>query len=208
MGSAPYIIWLDDDARFPDDRQAARAVAIAEGDPSIAAIGFRFLNQDGSDTRASLQMDERARRNFYVAFIGAGFLLRRSSVEAAGGFDRRLFFFHDEGDLCTRLVNLGQRVVYGPDVAVIHPFGRGRTASRAYYDVRNTIYLAAKYNFPIADKLASIVTSMRLRRSFPTAVLRGAAAGAVLLPAAIAKRLFDPRTRLSPQAQRYIRSRP
>jgi GT2 family glycosyltransferase len=205
--SAPYIIWLDDDARFPDGHQAARAVAVAEKDPGIAAVGFCFVNPGGEDTRVSLQMEQRARQGLYVAFIGAGFLLRRDAFEAAGGFDDRLFFYHDEGDLCLRLVNLGHRVAYAHDVKVIHPFGRGRTPGRAYYDMRNTVYLAAKYNFPISDKLGGIVNSARIRRAFPFALLRGAAAGLTLLPAALWQHWSDPRTRLSPETKRFVRGK-
>ena len=207
LGSAPYVIWLDDDARFMEAGEAARAVAIAESDPGIGAIGFHFLNADGSDTRASNEMKERSRRGVYVAFIGAGFLLRRDAFDKAGGFDDNLFFFHDEGDLCLRLINLGYRIAYAPDVRAIHPFGRGKTARRAYYDIRNTIYLAAKYNFPLAHKVTSVVTTMRIRKQFPMALLRGALAGLSLLPAAFRHNRTNPRARLSEETQRYVRHR-
>jgi GT2 family glycosyltransferase len=207
LGSAPYLIWLDDDARLVDSNGAARAVALAESDPRIAAIGFHFLNDDGSDTRAGLEMGERTRQGSYVAFIGAGFLLRRDAFDAAGGFDARLFFFHEEGDLCLRLINLGHRIVFAPDIRVIHPFGREQTPMRAFYDIRNTIYLAAKYNFPVNHKVNSVITTLRMRRRFPWAILRGAAAGALLLPAALAHRWTNPRVWLSEETSRFVTGR-
>jgi GT2 family glycosyltransferase len=178
---------------------------MAETDARIAAIGFHFLNADGSDTRASIEMGERARQEDYVAFIGAGFLVRRDAFDAAGGFDARLFFFHEEGDLCLRFINLGHRIVFAPDIKVIHPFGRGKTPTRAYYDMRNTIYLAAKYNFPLSHKLTSVATTLRIRKRFPLATLHGALAGASLLPAALWHRVTNPRTRLSAATKRGIR---
>lgn len=122
LGNAPYIIWLDEDARFADAWQARRAIAIAESDPHIGAIGFSFVDEHGVEQSTSTDMRSAAENGSYVGFLGAGFLLRREAVEAAGGFDPRLSFCHDEGDLCVRLVNMGWRIVFGPEVVAIHPF--------------------------------------------------------------------------------------
>jgi len=54
------------------------------------------------------------------SLIGAAMLVRKSLLKRFGGFDEQFFFFLEETDLCLRAMSMGQRVVFLPDVKVIH----------------------------------------------------------------------------------------
>jgi GT2 family glycosyltransferase len=54
------------------------------------------------------------------SLIGAAILVRKSLLKRFGGFDEQFFFFLEETDLCLRARSMGQRVVFLPDVKVIH----------------------------------------------------------------------------------------
>jgi GT2 family glycosyltransferase len=51
---------------------------------------------------------------------GACLLLRREALEQIGGLDERLFFGHDDTDLCFRLRRGGWPTVYLTEAAVVH----------------------------------------------------------------------------------------
>ncbi len=64
------------------------------------------------------------------SLIGAAILVRKSLLKRLGGFDEQFFFFLEETDLCLRARGMGQRVVFLPDVKVIHL--QGQTVRKAW----------------------------------------------------------------------------
>jgi len=59
--------------------------------------------------------------------LGASMCLRRSLVEAIGGFDPAFFMYFEEQDFCRRCWQAGWRVVYHPHARMIH-YHRRETA--------------------------------------------------------------------------------
>jgi GT2 family glycosyltransferase len=86
-------------------------------------------------------------------FIGAGHAMRREAFIAAGEYDESLFFGGEERDLSYRILNLGYRIKYVPDLMVLHradPEARVRwNEGRYYYLVRNGLYTDFKFGTPI-----------------------------------------------------------
>ena len=83
-----------------------------------------------------LDVDERADVD---AVVGAFMLMRGEALERAGLLDEAFFMYGEDLDLCYRIKALGWRVVYNPDVVVLHVKGASsRQASRrainAFYD--------------------------------------------------------------------------
>jgi GT2 family glycosyltransferase len=214
MSLAPFVMGIDDDASLIDEQQALRAFKAIEGDPAIGVLAFHLVDTITRETPETiLNIAAQASAGLPLsAFQGAGFLLRRSAFEAAGGFDERLFFYHEEGDLCRRMINLGFKVAYAPDVTMLHPFFPGRgphdSPRRWFFHVRNSIYLAAKYNLSSLGTplmLARIVKEgMRRRLYWPT--LHGFASGLGMVPRGLALRFGDARVRLSAEARRTLRA--
>jgi GT2 family glycosyltransferase len=56
---------------------------------------------------------------------GCFLLVRRSLLEALGGFDERYFMYMEDYDLVRRIADTGARTVYLPTVCVAHDYGRG-----------------------------------------------------------------------------------
>lgn len=54
------------------------------------------------------------------SLVGAFILLRREALEQVGGLDQTFFMYGEDLDLCYRLGSAGWRVVYWPDVTVLH----------------------------------------------------------------------------------------
>jgi GT2 family glycosyltransferase len=116
-----------------------------DGDETIAAVGPRLLNLDGSLQLAAALLSRAGATVSYgegddpdrpeytfprdVDYCsGACLLVRRSAFNDVGGFDPvfGLIYFED-ADLCLSLWQLGCRTVYEPASTVTHVGGRGNT---------------------------------------------------------------------------------
>jgi GT2 family glycosyltransferase len=159
MGMAPYVVALDNDAVFPDADVLARVVRVFEQDLALGAMAFRIINFfTGQDDEMCWDYprvpSSQADQEFMVTrFIGAGHAMRREAFIAAGEYDESLFFGGEERDLSYRILNLGYRIKYRPDLVVLHkvdPEARVRwTEGRYYYIVRNGLYTDYKFGTPL-----------------------------------------------------------
>lgn len=155
LGHGRAIVVLDNDATFETDDTAARAVAALDGDPALAAVGFRILAETGTHDDLSSwgyppRLRPRAGQSFdSTTFVGAGHAIRRAAWDAAGGYDEALFFCWEEFDFCLRAIQRGWRVRYRGDLAVLHKVSPQRRVSwsgtRWFYYVRNRVYIERKY---------------------------------------------------------------
>lgn len=165
LGSAPYIVALDNDAVFGDVDALARATRHLDASPELGAIAFRILNyftmeDDESSWGYPPLLRPRSREEFYTTrFVGAGHAIRRTAFEAAGGYDEALFFFLEEIDLCYRMLNLGYHIKYVPDVSILHKVSPERrvewSEGRYYYATRNRLYMHYKYGTPLPKIVAA-----------------------------------------------------
>ena len=176
LGHGRVAIALDNDAVFADGTTAARAVALLDEQPRLAALGFRIMNGDGSDEdHASWGYPEalrpRAAERFACAtFVGAGHAIRRATWDAVGAYDAALFFTWEEYDFALRAIDQGWQLLHAGDIAVHHKLAReGRvdwSARRWFLFVRNRLYIARKWRTPsaalLARALAYYLKSMRL----------------------------------------------
>ena len=165
LGRAPCVIALDNDAIFAGEDEAARAAARLQADPGLAAIGFRILNfysraDDETSWSYPAVLKSRSEKEFLATrFVGAGHALRRAAFEAVGGYDDSLFFCLEELDVAYRLINRGYRILYAPEVAVLHKVSPEHrvnwSGNRYYYLVRNRLYIEYKYGAAIPRLMAA-----------------------------------------------------
>jgi GT2 family glycosyltransferase len=158
FGHARVIIALDNDAVFADATTAARAVALLDAQPQLAALGFRIMNGDGSgEDHASWGYPEalrsRAAERFACAtFVGAGHAIRRKVWDSVGGYDGTLFFTWEEFDFAMRVIDAGWQLLHAGDIAIHHKLaseGRvGWSGRRWFFFVRNRLYIARKWRMP------------------------------------------------------------
>jgi len=214
MGGAPYVVALDSDAVFEDENTLARAVAHLQADLSLCAIGFRirnFFTRSNDATSWDYAGHGSPERRFPATrFIGAGHALRRAAFEEVGGYDERLFFCGEELDLCYRMLNLGMRIEYCPDVAVLHKVSPQHRVywdrGRFFYTVRNALYTLYKFGEPRSRRLLAAASFLvkGARNGIAGQALRAIVAS-VKMNRAFAASAEDKRHyRLSAMAREYI----
>lgn len=216
LGQGEFIVAIDNDAVFADRDQVANAVRIARADPSVAVLGFRILcYENGRDDESSWgypgSVTALAAQRFETCrFVGAGHLIRRSAFERVGGYDARLFFMHEEMDLSYRFINAGYRLVYEPEIRVLHKVSPERRVAwndgRYYRHIRNCFYIFAKYRVsPFSGVMPSLSLLIRgFREGYAGATLRGAGSALLLLPAALRFRWGNPLGRFAPRQRERL----
>jgi GT2 family glycosyltransferase len=143
VASGRHLLLLNNDAEVLAGSLAA-CVARLDGDARIGALGGRIILPDGTlqeagsiiwrdgtclgfaRGRAPDDPDAMFRRD--VDYCSGAFLATpRATFERLGGFDERYApAYYEETDYCVRLHQAGLRVVFDPDVAVLHlEFGSG-----------------------------------------------------------------------------------
>tara|TARA_Y100000031_G_C7872924_1_gene227192 strand:+ start:21 stop:440 length:420 start_codon:yes stop_codon:yes gene_type:complete len=75
--------------------------------------------------------DDHARVQDVDYILGAAMLIRKQALDEVGGFDPEFFVYFEDQDLCRRFWKKGWRVVYNPDVELIH-YHRRETAEGGF----------------------------------------------------------------------------
>lgn len=155
------VAFIDDDA--VPDRDWLRALTEAYDDPTVGAAGGDVFGPRGDHLQFSRGIlsrygrviavrDEPADRNdpggaWFNTLMGTNASFRRRALEAVGGFDENYEYYHDETDLCARIIQAGYRVMHVPEAVVWHGFEPG-TARKSEHEfdfsviVKNSIYFA------------------------------------------------------------------
>jgi N-acetylglucosaminyl-diphospho-decaprenol L-rhamnosyltransferase len=87
-------------------------------------------------------------------FSGACFLIRRDLFLRLGGFDANIFLFYEDDDLCRRVADAGQALIYVPQATVRHGRGRssepkrGRIFTSRWHQAWSRAYVSRKYGLP------------------------------------------------------------
>jgi GT2 family glycosyltransferase len=178
--ATPLALLLNPDAELrPGALDAMLRVLAAR--PRVAVVGPRTRNEDGTiqlSFGADLTLaSEREQRRLVVGVrqrdpailaeveglsarahdpdwvSGCCWLVRRSALEAVGGFDEEYFLYEEDADLCRRLRGAGWQVAFTPEAEVVHRLGRsadraGELARRAYDESHLRYY--RKWNGPLA----------------------------------------------------------
>jgi len=153
------VAFIDDDA--VPERGWLRALAEAFDDPTTGAAGGDVFGPGGDHLQFSngilsrygrviAKQDGPDERNdpgdaWYNTLMGTNSSFRRRALEDVGGFDENYEYFHDEADLCARIIQAGYRVEHVPRAVVWHGFEPG-TARKSVHEfdftviVKNSIY--------------------------------------------------------------------
>jgi GT2 family glycosyltransferase len=152
-----YLLSLDDDAFLVRGEAVDRAVALLDGDDSIAAVAFAQADEH-AERRQDWQQPASGDRPCYVpAFVGFGCLIRRDRLLDVGGYRDEFVIHGEERELCLRWLDRGWRVVYLPDAPIAHVADRANRDPRSYvrHVIRNDC-LNALYNEPAPRAMVSI----------------------------------------------------
>jgi GT2 family glycosyltransferase len=150
VASGDYVLILDDDAYLPEGglEAAVRAAIAADADLVSFSVVSSFdpAHPLGDDWRTGL-----------FSYWGCAALVTRRALEALGGYDADIFIWANEVELTMRLLDLGLRHLYLPDVRAVHmkerivAFNLRRYLANAHHHA----YIAAKLMTP-EDATATI----------------------------------------------------
>lgn len=79
-----------------------------------------FLYMLGNDKLYHLTENDLSQLHEVDAISGAFFLTRKSIIEEVGVFDEDYFMYAEDIDLCFRIKQAGYKVMYVPDVQIVH----------------------------------------------------------------------------------------
>jgi len=143
-------VFLDDDAFFVGKDNFQTILKKFE-DPSIGALAFKVENFNYKQViKAEFPHPDLSKQDeeFLVGrVVGCGHVFRKSIFEE--GYDKNLKrFWHEELDLCYNIINKGYKILYCPDLFIIHkPATSGRLPSKEkYYNfIYNRVYIVVKH---------------------------------------------------------------
>jgi N-acetylglucosaminyl-diphospho-decaprenol L-rhamnosyltransferase len=180
LTSAPYVLFLNPDARIaPDD--VRRLVAALQRDENVAIVGPRVVDFDGTLVHSQRRFlnvlsiwaqalflhhlfpraawtDGIVRNNELYAtpgspdwVSGACLLARRSILERLAGFDERFFMYCEDQDLCRRVRATGFDVRYEPSAVAAHVGGASAPRAASFpVLVQSRRRYLAKHHGPVA----------------------------------------------------------
>jgi GT2 family glycosyltransferase len=143
-----FILLLDDDTQFSDPTTLQRAVELARRHGDFGAVGFRQLMSNGVPHDCQPAPSEENCETAY--FFGYGVLLRRAAVQQTKGFEESFDYGYEEQDLCLQLHQAGWRVMYAPQLKLLHHNDpRGRNWTRIHRLISRNAIRSILLRFPI-----------------------------------------------------------
>jgi GT2 family glycosyltransferase len=163
-----------------------RLLAELARDAGVAVVGPRLVDGSG---RAELSfgrmigplnewrqqrlargagVDGMTRRRQYPDWVsGACLLVRRADADAVGGLDERFFMYTEDVDFCAAIRARGRRILFTPEVEVVHLRGRSAASQPAATDAAYRRSQMAFYEKHHPRWVPLLKLYLRLRR--PTA---------------------------------------
>lgn len=137
LGDSRYILILNSDIKFIEDRSVERLYKKLDSSNEFKVSGPKLVEEDMKPQRfdhgelqgvtswiknnyGSSYWRERDRDTEAAWVSGAVFLIERDLFEKIKGFDENFFLYKEEEDLCKRIRNAGEKILYDPEVSVMH----------------------------------------------------------------------------------------
>jgi GT2 family glycosyltransferase len=147
------LLFLDDDASFPDDDALARVARLFQADEKLGAVSPRMADPTGRPPPRHwvprVHIGDRARSSEVTVVSEGAVVVRRRAFEQVGGWPGTFFFFAEGSDLAWRMLDAGYRIWYAGDVVAFHPAPLAPRRGRfRYLASRNRVWLARR-NLPL-----------------------------------------------------------
>jgi GT2 family glycosyltransferase len=151
--SGEYVFFLDDDARVPDPRFLADAIALLTRHPDIGLVQPRLEGPGDEEPPARwiprMRKGDRHHSSNVFSCLEAAVVLPRPVFDRAGGWGDEFFYAHEGIELAWRVWDQGKRAWYAGDLLAVHPIVHP-TRHAEYYrlNARNRVWLARR-NLPM-----------------------------------------------------------
>jgi GT2 family glycosyltransferase len=146
------IITLDNDVHFASPFELTKIATKFQARPDIHVLAFQMCEADTGDIRVREWCHARHWKEFGQTefdtffFVEGGCAMRREVFEQAGNYYSPLFIGCEGHDLALRILDHGFRILYCPNIRVLHLMSaETRTSERPYYFyTRNFVWVAFK----------------------------------------------------------------
>jgi GT2 family glycosyltransferase/O-antigen ligase len=197
---ADSVLVVNSDVEVTNPRFLEELVARLEADPAAGLAGPLVRLPDGSvqptverwpsvplALRLALKRRlgralARKRAGRVPAVNGVCFLVRRSVVEATGGFDERYFMYGEEADLAARAKAAGSDTLFVPVESLVHRHAQGEVRGESARQIRvNFVRFCLDHRSPLSGTVtaalflvAAAARDVRRRRLTELPLLAGA----------------------------------
>lgn len=145
LATGEYVLILNPDTRLPKDF-FEKGLTLLKSDPQIGVMGPKFVDPDGTP-QGSVSHEStilNAIREFWFGekgafqkyvpkenypvgvdtISGACMFMPKNVVNKIGLFTEEVFMYYEEKDYCRRLRKAGLKVIFYPDITIVHEHGR------------------------------------------------------------------------------------
>lgn len=160
-----FLLFLNPDATLAEGALDA-LISAATRHPKASAFNPRIASPTGTPLFKRhthlLPKSQRMPRGWpeedkeINVLSGAAFFVRRTAFEAVGGFDEKIFLYHEDDDLALRLRQACGPLMFVRSALVMHLGGRSTARSRktaalkAWHMGRSRVYATRKHGRPLA----------------------------------------------------------
>ena len=156
-----FLLFLNPDAALEPGALEA-LVEAAETYPDTSAFNPRIMDRKGKQSfrrGSKIKPKERLKGPTPSAdcelpvLVGSAIFCRKALFDRIGGFDPKIFMYHEDDDLALRLRDHGP-LMYCHAAQIVHLSGHGSPRSpataafKAYYSARSRAYVLGKYGHP------------------------------------------------------------
>jgi GT2 family glycosyltransferase len=169
------VITLDNDVYFATQFELTKMVAKFEQRPDVHVLAFKMCDADTGKIRDREWCHARNRNEFGQTefetfyFVEGACAVRREVFERAGNYYDKLFIGCEGHDLALRILDHGFRILYCPNVRVLHLMSaETRTSDRPYYFyTRNYVWIAFK-DYRVLPGLGFLLPKLAMMFYFAT----------------------------------------
>ncbi|OGH05975.1 MAG: hypothetical protein A2W22_03550 [Candidatus Levybacteria bacterium RBG_16_35_11] len=184
-----YLLFLNSDTEVLD-RGLIDMVDFLDKNEKIGVLGARLLNIDGSDQRSAVKFYNLF--NLFLMLVGlervgflrsspskikkvdwvsgASLMIRRDLFEKLNGFDKNLFMYLEDMELCFRVQKENFDVFFYPNIKIVH---KERGSSNKPFAILN-IYKGIKYFYKThKPKWQYVIANILLKKKAIFALILG-----------------------------------
>jgi N-acetylglucosaminyl-diphospho-decaprenol L-rhamnosyltransferase len=190
QGSAPYVLFLNPDARI-DAASLAALRGVLETDPLVGVAGPRIVDADGTLLRSQRRFPRPASTFGQALFLhrlfptaafadelvrdeeaytrpaavdwlsGACLLVRRAALAEIGGMDEGFFLYCEDTDLSRRMLDAGYSTRFEPSAEARHEEGSSAPRSALLaIHARSRVRYARRHFTPVAAALDTVAVAL------------------------------------------------
>lgn len=147
------IIFLDDDAVFENNSETTAVINKFNSKPDYDAIAFKIIDYQSGEVPQGVQHGGYPIRGKGIIteesevsyFFSGGAAFRRRVFYEVGLFPEEYFIDCEEMEFSFRMLEKGMKILFTPQIAVLHRLSQGGREPRIYYQLRNRVWIVIKY---------------------------------------------------------------